>query len=35
VASSLRLAWHAFTPVDDGMMLVGTVARPDGPRSAP
>jgi diaminohydroxyphosphoribosylaminopyrimidine deaminase / 5-amino-6-(5-phosphoribosylamino)uracil reductase len=26
VASSLRLADHAFTPVDDGMMIVGTVA---------
>jgi riboflavin-specific deaminase-like protein len=35
IASSLRLAWHSFTPVDDGMMIVGTVARPDGPRSAP
>jgi riboflavin biosynthesis pyrimidine reductase len=28
VASSLRLAYHVFTPVDDGMMLVGTPARP-------
>ncbi len=28
VASSLRLACHAFTPVDDGMMIVGTLARP-------
>jgi diaminohydroxyphosphoribosylaminopyrimidine deaminase/5-amino-6-(5-phosphoribosylamino)uracil reductase len=28
VASSLRLSDHAFTPVDDGMMIVGTVARP-------
>jgi diaminohydroxyphosphoribosylaminopyrimidine deaminase/5-amino-6-(5-phosphoribosylamino)uracil reductase len=26
VASSLRLVDHAFTPVDDGMMIVGTVA---------
>jgi diaminohydroxyphosphoribosylaminopyrimidine deaminase/5-amino-6-(5-phosphoribosylamino)uracil reductase len=31
VASSLRLADHAFTPVDDGMMIVGTPARPGGP----
>jgi diaminohydroxyphosphoribosylaminopyrimidine deaminase/5-amino-6-(5-phosphoribosylamino)uracil reductase len=28
VASSLRLAGHAFTPVDDGMMIVGTIAPP-------
>ncbi|HMA54254.1 MAG TPA: RibD family protein [Acidobacteriota bacterium] len=35
VASSLRLAYHAFTPVDDGMMLIGTVARPAGPAGAP
>ena len=28
VASSVRLAGHVFTPVDDGMMIVGTVARP-------
>ncbi|HEX2694904.1 MAG TPA: RibD family protein, partial [Acidobacteriota bacterium] len=34
VASSLRLAYHAFTPVDDGMMIVGTVARPAGPGGA-
>jgi diaminohydroxyphosphoribosylaminopyrimidine deaminase/5-amino-6-(5-phosphoribosylamino)uracil reductase len=34
VASSLRLADHAFTPVDDGMMIVGTPARPDGPARA-
>jgi diaminohydroxyphosphoribosylaminopyrimidine deaminase/5-amino-6-(5-phosphoribosylamino)uracil reductase len=27
VASSLRLAYHAFMPVDDGMMIVGTFAR--------
>lgn len=35
VASSLRLAYHAFTPVDDGMMIVGTVARPAGQAGAP
>jgi riboflavin-specific deaminase-like protein len=35
VASSLRLSWHAYTPVDDGMMVVGTVARPDGPARRP
>jgi len=35
VASSLRLAYHAFTPVDDGMMIVGTVARPAGQAAAP
>jgi len=35
VASSLRLAYHAFTAVDDGMMIVGTVARPSGPAGAP
>ncbi|MGZ5454566.1 MAG: RibD family protein [Candidatus Aminicenantales bacterium] len=34
VASSLRLAYHAFTPVDDGMMVVGTIARPDDPKGA-
>jgi diaminohydroxyphosphoribosylaminopyrimidine deaminase/5-amino-6-(5-phosphoribosylamino)uracil reductase len=34
VASSLRLADHAFTPVDDGMMIIGTPARPDGPARA-
>ncbi len=34
VGSSLRLAYHAFTPVDDGMMIVGTVARPAGPGAA-
>jgi diaminohydroxyphosphoribosylaminopyrimidine deaminase/5-amino-6-(5-phosphoribosylamino)uracil reductase len=28
VGSSLRLAGHAFTPVDDGMMIVGAVASP-------
>ncbi len=35
VASSLRLAYHAFTPVDDGMMIVGTVARRAEPAGAP
>jgi len=35
VASSLRLAYHAFTPVDDGMMVVGTLARPGGPARQP
>jgi diaminohydroxyphosphoribosylaminopyrimidine deaminase/5-amino-6-(5-phosphoribosylamino)uracil reductase len=35
VASSLRLAYHAFTPVDDGMMIVGTVARPAGQAATP
>lgn len=35
IASSLRLATHAFTPVDDGMMIVGTVARPAGPAGTP
>jgi diaminohydroxyphosphoribosylaminopyrimidine deaminase/5-amino-6-(5-phosphoribosylamino)uracil reductase len=30
VASSLRWDYHAFTPVDDGMMFVGTPARPGG-----
>lgn len=34
VASSLRLAYHAFTPVDDGMMIVGTLARSAGPKEA-
>jgi diaminohydroxyphosphoribosylaminopyrimidine deaminase/5-amino-6-(5-phosphoribosylamino)uracil reductase len=28
VASSLRFVDHAFTPVDDGMMIVGTVGTP-------
>lgn len=32
VASSLRLADPAFTPVDDGVMIVGTIAPPAGPR---
>jgi diaminohydroxyphosphoribosylaminopyrimidine deaminase/5-amino-6-(5-phosphoribosylamino)uracil reductase len=35
VASSLRLATPAFTPVDDGMMIVGTIARPARPAEAP
>lgn len=35
VASSLRLAYHAFTPVDDGMMVVGTMARPGEPEGRP
>jgi diaminohydroxyphosphoribosylaminopyrimidine deaminase / 5-amino-6-(5-phosphoribosylamino)uracil reductase len=35
VASSFRLADHAFTPVDDGMMIVGTVARPGAPARRP
>jgi diaminohydroxyphosphoribosylaminopyrimidine deaminase/5-amino-6-(5-phosphoribosylamino)uracil reductase len=35
VVSSLRLAYHAFMPVDDGMMIVGTVARPAGQAGAP
>jgi diaminohydroxyphosphoribosylaminopyrimidine deaminase/5-amino-6-(5-phosphoribosylamino)uracil reductase len=35
VASSLRLLHHAFTPVDDGMMIVGTVDRPGGPARQP
>jgi len=30
VASSLRLVDHSYTPVDDGMMIVGTVAPPGG-----
>ena len=30
VASSLWLADHAYTPVDDGMMIVGTVAPSGG-----
>ena len=34
VASSIHLAYHTFTPVDDGMMLVGTIARPGGPKEA-
>ncbi len=35
VASSLHLAYHEFTPVDDGMMIVGTMARPGGPAGRP
>ncbi|RPJ02034.1 MAG: RibD family protein [Candidatus Aminicenantes bacterium] len=35
VASSVRLAGHVFTPVDDGMMIVGTVARPGEPARRP
>jgi len=35
VASSFRLADHAFTPVDDGMMIVGAVALPGEPARRP
>jgi len=35
VASSLRLADHAYTPVDDGMMIVGTIAPPGRPVEGP
>jgi diaminohydroxyphosphoribosylaminopyrimidine deaminase/5-amino-6-(5-phosphoribosylamino)uracil reductase len=35
VASSLRLADHAYTPVDDGMMIVGTIAAPRRAAGAP
>jgi riboflavin biosynthesis pyrimidine reductase len=35
VASSLHMAYHEFTPVDDGMMIVGTVARAGGPAGRP
>ena len=35
ISSSLRLADHVFTPVDDGMMIVGTVASPAGERARP
>ena len=34
VASSLRLASHAFVPIDDGMMIIGAVARPEDPAGA-
>ena len=35
VGSSVRLAGHVFTPIDDGMMIVGTVARPGEPARRP
>jgi diaminohydroxyphosphoribosylaminopyrimidine deaminase/5-amino-6-(5-phosphoribosylamino)uracil reductase len=35
IGSAVRLAGHVFTPVDDGMMLVGTVARPGEPARRP
>jgi len=35
VGSSVRLAGHVFTPIDDGMMIVGTVALPGGPARRP
>jgi riboflavin biosynthesis pyrimidine reductase len=35
IASSLRLAHHVYTPVDDGMMVVATLDRPGEPGGRP